>query len=93
MNFFNIGFLELAVILVLALILFGPDKLLVLANSLRKALTEFQRTASGLASSAMEQAEASEQEPQEERAEFLHEVQIPRPESDSQDKSPQDQGR
>ncbi len=93
MNFFNIGFLELGVILVLALILFGPDRLLVLANSLRKAFTEFQRTASGLASSAMEQAEASEQDPQEERADFLHEVRTSRPESDNQDESPQDQGR
>ncbi len=93
MNFFNIGFLELGVILVLALILFGPDRLLVLANSLRKAFTEFQRTASGLASSVLEQSEASEQGPQEERAEFLHEVRTPRPESDNQDESPQDQER
>ena len=93
LNFFNIGFLEIAVILVLALVLFGPDKLLVLGNSLRKAFNEFQRTASGLATSVLEQSEASEQEPQEERAEFLHEVSVPRPEPDSQDKIPRDEGR
>lgn len=93
MNFFNIGFLEIAVILVLALVLFGPDRLLVLANSLRKAFTEFQRTASGLATSVLEQSEAAEQKPQEERAEFLHEVRVPRPESDSQDEIPRDEGR
>lgn len=93
MNFFNIGFLEIAVVMVLALVLFGPEKLLVLANSLRKAINEFQRTASGLATSVLEQAEASDQEPQEERAEFRSEVQVPRPEADSQDKIPRDQGR
>ena len=54
MNFFNIGFLEILVILVLALILFGPQRLLNLASSLRKALAEFQQSASNITSALLE---------------------------------------
>ena len=80
MNFFNVGFLEILVILILALILFGPQRLIGLADSLRKALTEFQRNASEMASAALEKSNVSESSG-EERAEFVSE-------QDSQDTSP-----
>ncbi|MDD2422355.1 MAG: Sec-independent protein translocase protein TatB [Heliobacteriaceae bacterium] len=45
---FNIGFPELMVILILALIVFGPAKLPELGRSLGKGLTEFRRTTDSL---------------------------------------------
>ncbi len=74
MNLFNVGALEIMVIVVLAFILFGPQKLLGLVASLRKAFTEFQRNVSDVASAAMEQHEASEAEAApDDRAEFVRE--------------------
>ena len=73
MNFFNMGFLELLTILLLALILFGPQRLLTLGSSLRKALTEFQRTASDLTSTALEEQDAPDQLADDERAKFVPE--------------------
>jgi sec-independent protein translocase protein TatA len=74
MNFLNIGFLELLMILVLALILFGPQRLLTLGSALRKAFIEFQRQASDLASAALEQQDApAPPSPEEQRAEFVPE--------------------
>ncbi len=43
MNFFGIGALELLMILVLALILFGPHKLSGMARNLGKTLDEIRR--------------------------------------------------
>ncbi len=87
MNFFNVGFLEILIILVLALILFGPQRLIGLAHSLRKAFTEFQKNASEMASAALEKSNISEPST-EERAEFVLEQDAqetgtdPPPESD-----------
>ena len=51
LNPLNVGILEILVILVLALVLFGPSKLISVVSSLRGALQEFQRAAQGMASS------------------------------------------
>ena len=66
MNPLNVGILEILVILVLALVLFGPSKLISVVSSLRGALQEFQRAAQGMASSAAEEVKA-EAEPHEEQ--------------------------
>ena len=58
MNPLNVGILEILVILALALVLFGPSKLISLVTSLRGAVQEFQRAAQGLASAAMEESKA-----------------------------------
>ncbi|MFQ5934493.1 MAG: twin-arginine translocase TatA/TatE family subunit [Dehalococcoidia bacterium] len=65
MNLFNVGFLEILVIVLMAFILFGPQRLLSLAASLRKALTEFQRSASDMASTALDQQGSSPSTPSE----------------------------
>ena len=94
MSFFNVGILEILVILVLALILFGPQKLLILGSSLRKALTEFQRNATDFASAALDQADASEATKRdsagEERAEFAPEDGNPDDSLDDQNKTDRD---
>ena len=48
MNFFNIGPVELILILIVALIVFGPRKLPELGAGLGKALREFQQMSQGL---------------------------------------------
>ena len=58
MNPLNVGILEILVILALALVLFGPTRLISVVGSLRGAVQEFQRATRGLASSAMEEAKA-----------------------------------
>ncbi len=58
MNPLNVGILEILVILALALVLFGPSKLISLVTSLRGAVQEFQRAAQGLASAAVEESKA-----------------------------------
>ena len=74
MSFFNVGPLEIMVIALLAFILFGPQKMLSLATSFRKAFAEFQKNVSDVASAAMDQHEADRfSEPDEERAEFVRE--------------------
>lgn len=62
MNPLNVGILEILVVLTLALVLFGPSKLIWVVTSLRGALQEFQRAAQGMASSAVEEVRAEETE-------------------------------
>lgn len=74
MNFFNVGALEIMVIVLLAFILFGPQKMLSLATSFRKAFSEFQKNVSDVASAAMDEHEAAKSSgPENEGTEFVHE--------------------
>ena len=70
MNPLNVGILEILVILALALVLFGPSKLISVVTSLRGALQEFQRAAQGVASSAVEEAKAETASPEEQPVDF-----------------------
>ena len=70
MNPLNVGILEILVILALALVLFGPSKLISVVSSLRGALQEFQRSAQGLASSAAEEVKAETEPPAEQPVDF-----------------------
>lgn len=61
---FGLGFWEVLVILVVALLVFGPQKLPELARSLGRGLAEFRRTSSELRGSIMSAAEEpAQQEP------------------------------
>jgi len=51
---FNLGFGEMALILVIALLVFGPNKLPELARNLGKSLGEFRRASNDLRRSIME---------------------------------------
>jgi sec-independent protein translocase protein TatB len=57
---FGLGFAEILVILVVALLVFGPDRLPELARSLGRGLGEFRRASNDLRRSVME---ASSDEP------------------------------
>lgn len=70
MNPLNVGILEILVILALALVLFGPSKLISVVSSLRGALQEFQRAAQGVASSAAEEVKAEAESPAEHPVDF-----------------------
>lgn len=48
MNFFNIGPMELILILALALIIFGPSRLPEIAKGLGKAINDFRQASEGL---------------------------------------------
>jgi sec-independent protein translocase protein TatB len=56
---FGLGFTEVLVILVVALLVFGPDRLPELARSLGRGLAEFRRASSDLRRSVMDAAEES----------------------------------
>ena len=60
---FGIGFPELLVILVVALLVFGPAKLPELARSLGRGLAEFRRASSDLRESLHEASEEPRIEP------------------------------
>ena len=70
MNPLNVGILEILVILALALVLFGPSKLISVVSSLRGALQEFQRAAQGMASSAAEEVKAETESQTEQPVDF-----------------------
>jgi sec-independent protein translocase protein TatA len=54
---FGLGFTEILVILVVALLVFGPDRLPELARNLGKGLAEFRRASSDLRRTVLEAAE------------------------------------
>ena len=54
---FGLGFTEIVVILVVALLVFGPDRLPELARSLGRGLAEFRRASNDLRRSVMDAAE------------------------------------
>ena len=63
-----IGFPELAIILVVALIVFGPRKLPELGRSLGKSLAEFKRASNELKSTLEEEIRIEEQQQKAEAA-------------------------
>jgi sec-independent protein translocase protein TatB len=65
---FGIGATELVVILVIALIVFGPNKLPELARSLGRGFGEFRRASYELRQSLMDAAEPDPQPPRTETA-------------------------
>jgi TatA/E family protein of Tat protein translocase len=60
---FGLGFTEILVILVVALLVFGPDRLPELARNLGKGLAEFRRASSDLRRSVMEATEEPKPRP------------------------------
>ncbi|MBI4460411.1 MAG: TatA/E family twin arginine-targeting protein translocase [Acidobacteria bacterium] len=58
----NIGFPELVVIFVVALLVFGPKRLPELGRSLGRGITEFRRASSDLKSSIEREIENAEQQ-------------------------------
>jgi TatA/E family protein of Tat protein translocase len=60
---FGLGMFEIVVILVVALLVFGPDRLPELARTLGKGLAEFRRASSDLRRTVMEAAEEPRRSP------------------------------
>ncbi len=63
MNFFNIGPMELILILILALIIFGPGKLPEVARGLGKTIREFRRASQALTEGITKELDTATQEP------------------------------
>ncbi len=59
MDFFGIGPLELIIILVVALLVFGPKKLPEIANTIGKAVREFRKTTTEITRGISQEIEAS----------------------------------
>ena len=62
MDFFGIGPMEILVILVVALLVFGPKKLPGVAKSLRKGVDSFRKAASEITEEARKELELDENE-------------------------------
>jgi TatA/E family protein of Tat protein translocase len=65
---FGIGFPELVVILIVALLVFGPARLPELARSLGKGLAEFRRASNDLRQSLLDASQEPPRAPAPERA-------------------------
>ena len=63
MNLFNVGPLELLLILIIALFIFGPRRLPEIARGLGKAIREFRQTSQELTEGLARELEAASQEP------------------------------
>jgi TatA/E family protein of Tat protein translocase len=76
---FNLGFSELILIFVIALLVFGPKKLPELGKSLGKGLREFKRATEDLKSNWDEQMRDAERSIQETKTELKSAVEAPAP--------------
>lgn len=68
MTLFGIGPVELLVILVLALIVFGPNRLPEIARSLGKAMSELRRTSQEVSQTVMRELDVTPEPEQPQRA-------------------------
>jgi sec-independent protein translocase protein TatA len=68
--FGSIGMPELIIILVIALIIFGPRKLPELGKSLGKSLNEFKRASTDLQNTLEQEIKLEEQKEQQEKSRF-----------------------
>ena len=83
MNFFGIGFFELVMVLVVALLVLGPNRMMEAARTLGKYMRELQR-----ASAELPRLLSLDEEPP--KAPPVQRQQIPE-EANSQDQLPEDQ--
>jgi sec-independent protein translocase protein TatA len=60
MNFFDIGFMEILVILFVALLIFGPGKIPGIARSLGKTVNSFKKMSQDVTSQVKKELEAEE---------------------------------